>query len=70
MAEQRKGETPEPQLRRAKKNGSRLHEIVEILRRNDIIHGLTPQKLRVMLEELGRSCPCVRTCCPSATATS
>ena len=53
MAEQRKGETPEPQLRRAKKNGSRLHEIVEILRRNDIIHGLTPQKLRVMLEELG-----------------
>ena len=40
---------PEPR----EKQVSRLHEIVGILRRNEIMHGVTPQKLRVMLEELG-----------------
>lgn len=53
MAEQRNGEAATPQPQRRQKQSSRLHEIVEILRRNDIIHGLTPQKLRRMLEELG-----------------
>ena len=42
-----------PESARNGKQPSRLLEIVEILRRNDIIHGVTPQKLRVMLEELG-----------------
>ena len=32
---------------------SRLKEITEILRRNKILRGVTPQKLRVVLEELG-----------------
>ena len=53
MAEQRKGEAAAPQPQGRRKQSSRLHEIVEILRRNDIIHGLTPRKLRLMLEELG-----------------
>lgn len=53
MIEQRNGEAATPQPQRRQKQSSRLHEIVEILRRNDIIHGLTPQKLRLMLEELG-----------------
>ena len=34
-------------------NSSRLKEITEILRRNKILRGVTPQKLRVVLEELG-----------------
>lgn len=53
MAEQRKGDAAAPQPERREKQSSRLHEIVDILRRNDIIHGVTPQKLPVMLEELG-----------------
>ena len=53
MAEQRKVDAAAPQSERREKQKSRLHEIVEILRRNDIIHGVTPQKLTVMLEELG-----------------
>ncbi len=53
MTQQRKTDAAPPPSGRRKKQSSRLHEIVEILRRNDIIHGMTPQKLRVMLEELG-----------------
>lgn len=53
MAEQRKADAAAPQPAPREKQKSRLHEIVEILRRNDIIHGVTPQKLTVMLEELG-----------------
>ena len=53
MAEQRTVDAAAPQSERRGKQNSRLHEIVEILRRNDIIHGVTPQKLTLMLEELG-----------------
>lgn len=53
MAEQRKTGAEESAPARRGKNSSRLYEIVEILRRNDIIHGVTPQKLPVLLEELG-----------------
>lgn len=53
MAEQRTVDAAAPQSERREKQNSRLHEIVEILRRNDIIHGVTPQKLTLMLEELG-----------------
>jgi ubiquinone biosynthesis protein len=52
MGEARKGGAAPPPKSRDKQS-SRLHEIVEILRRNDIIHGVTPQKLPKMLEELG-----------------
>lgn len=33
--------------------GSRLGEILSVLRRNDVMHGLDPKKLRTILEELG-----------------
>lgn len=33
--------------------GSRLGEIIGVLRRSGIVHGLDPHKLRVLLEELG-----------------
>ena len=54
MNEQRKTDAVPPQPEhREKKQASRLQEIVGILRRNEIIHGITPKKLVVMLEELG-----------------
>ena len=53
MTQQEKTGQGAPGADAPKKQTSRLHEIVEILRRNDIIHGVTPQKLTVMLEELG-----------------
>ena len=52
MAELRKS-AAEKGIARSGKKSSRLHEIVDILRRSDMIHGVTPQKLRIMLEELG-----------------
>ena len=52
MAELRKS-AAEKGIARSGKKRSRLHEIVDILRRSDMIHGVTPQKLRIMLEELG-----------------
>lgn len=40
--------------KQSKKNkASRIKEILGVLRKNDIIHGLTPEKLRRILEELG-----------------
>ncbi len=38
---------------RTEKNSARLHEIFMILKENDIAHGLTPQKLCRILEQLG-----------------
>lgn len=35
------------------KSRSRLRELISVLRRRDIIHGLTPQKLRLILEDMG-----------------
>lgn len=35
------------------KNRSRLREIMDVLRRNHITRGITPEKLRIILEELG-----------------
>ena len=55
MAEQRKGETPEPQLRRAKKHGSRLHEIVEILRhRPGLLRALRGEERRALRKKKSR----------------
>ena len=52
MAESR--ETGQENKKDGKGEGSsRLKEITEILRRNKILRGVTPQKLRVVLEELG-----------------
>lgn len=34
-------------------NRARLHEIVEVVRKYDILHGVTPEKLCAMIEELG-----------------
>lgn len=44
-----KGDEPRPAGGRTK----RLHEILSIARKYDILHGLTPRGLRKMLEELG-----------------
>ena len=35
------------------KQESRLREMLAVLRKNDIAHGITPQKLRTILEGLG-----------------
>ena len=35
------------------RQGARVKEIFDVLRKNDIIHGATPEKLRKILEELG-----------------
>lgn len=35
------------------KQESRLSEMLAVLKRNDIAHGITPEKLRIILEELG-----------------
>ena len=58
---------------------SRLREITAVLRRHNITRGVTPKKLREILEDLGptfiklgqiRSCPCIRISCRSGTAMS
>ncbi|HEX9063008.1 MAG TPA: AarF/UbiB family protein, partial [Clostridia bacterium] len=35
------------------KKAKRIREIIRILKKNDIIHGITPEKLKSILEELG-----------------
>jgi ubiquinone biosynthesis protein len=44
---------PAPDRKAASKKTSRLIEIILVLRKNDIIHGITPVKLKKILEELG-----------------
>ena len=39
--------------RRREKSGKRLGEIIQVLRRNEIVHGLNPERLARILEELG-----------------
>uniref|UniRef100_UPI0028DD1D20 AarF/UbiB family protein n=1 Tax=uncultured Selenomonas sp. TaxID=159275 RepID=UPI0028DD1D20 len=34
-------------------SATRLREMVEVLRAHDIVHGITPEKLRLILEDLG-----------------
>ena len=34
-------------------NGSRFREIVSVLRKHNITHGLSPKKLRLIMEDLG-----------------
>ena len=48
----RRGGAVSQQVTRATKR-ARLHEIVRIARHYDILHGLTPQTMRQLLEELG-----------------
>lgn len=40
-------------IKKEEKQESRLSEMLEVLKRNDIAHGVTPEKLRTILEELG-----------------
>lgn len=40
-------------MHKEEKQESRLSEMLAVLRKNDITHGITPQKLRTILEELG-----------------
>lgn len=40
-------------IKKEEKQESRLSEMLEVLKRNDIAHGVTPEKLRAILEELG-----------------
>lgn len=58
----------------SKAYGSRLKEITEVLHKHGITRGVTPEKLRLILEDLGptfiklgRSCPCIRTFCQNVT---
>ena len=37
----------------ARSSASRLRELVAVLRRHDVLHDMTPQKLRRVLEDLG-----------------
>ena len=55
----------------------RLKEITAVLHKHAITRGVSPEKLRLILTDLGptssswdRSCPCAPTFCPSVTATS
>ena len=36
-----------------KENAERLNEIIGVLRKHDVVHGFTPEKLRLILEDLG-----------------
>ena len=36
-----------------KGSAARLREMVEVLRERDIVHGITPEKLRLILEDFG-----------------
>ncbi|MDY3234841.1 MAG: AarF/UbiB family protein, partial [Erysipelotrichaceae bacterium] len=42
-----------PEQTETRDNGSRLREIRQVLSRNHITRGVTPEKLRVIMEELG-----------------
>lgn len=46
-------------------NGTRLREIISVIHKHQIARGVTPEKLRLILEDLGqlilswaRLCPC------------
>ena len=39
--------------KQSKKSSARLREIMSVLKRNDIVHGISPVKLRRILEDLG-----------------
>ena len=52
------------QPKESNKYGSRLREMTAVLRKHGITGGLTPEKLRLILEDLGptyRSCHCIPT---------
>lgn len=36
-----------------RENAERLNEILGILKKHDVMHGFTPEKLRLILEDLG-----------------
>ena len=55
----------------------RLAQIAQIANKFDVVHGLTPVKMRLMLEALGptfsrsdRSCPCAPKSCRNRSATN
>lgn len=67
MTEQTSLQTENKKLSRSE-NKARLRQIIEILNKHEVVKGLTPEKLRAILEDLGppisssaRSCRCVRT---------
>ena len=45
--------SPEKALNTQNDGGSRLKQIRQVLVRNHITRGITPEKLRIILEELG-----------------
>lgn len=57
--------------------GERLREITAVLKKHAITRGVSPEKLRLILEDLGptyiklgRLCPCVPIFCPKYTVMS
>lgn len=52
-AGQPQGMTSAARERSIAQNRARLHEIVEVVRKYDILHGVTPEKLCAMIEDLG-----------------
>ena len=44
------------------KSGSRLKEITAVLRKHELTRGITPEKLRLILEDLGPTLRLVRSC--------
>ena len=55
MADRDSKETKLKREQEKQENQERFREIREVLRRNKITRGVTPEKLRLILEELGPS---------------
>lgn len=51
--ENRRGENQAERVRTIAQNRQRLREIVDVVRKHDILHGITPEKLCAIIEELG-----------------
>lgn len=51
--ENRRGENQAERERTIAQNRQRLREIVDVVRKHDILHGITPEKLCAIIEDLG-----------------
>lgn len=51
--ERRRGENQAERERTIAQNRQRLREIVDVVRKHDILHGITPEKLCAIIEDLG-----------------
>ena len=61
MTEQTSLQTENKKLSRSE-NKARLRQIIEILNKHEVVKGLTPEKLRAILEDLGPTAPLCRPC--------